>query len=518
MARLLAIDWDQDRFHIALVNASGRGVVVERALTWALGEELTPAAGEALGRKLRDALRGAGVTPAPVVACIGRDRVVVKELHYPPVPRDEEPALVRFQAAKELSELPDDVVIDYAPLSPPEQPGEREALAVALRKQILQAWLGLCRGLGVKLAALTTRTQALQGALERARNEGAAPLAETVAILAVGNRWAELAIAHHGRILFARALASGAGLAAEVKRSLTLFATGHGAIEPPAVLLFSGNVDLDLEQRLRELNGFKVQRLDPFLLQDRVDLAERDNLAAAVGAAHLWARTETLPINFAAPKQPRVQTSPQRQRFLVYGVAAAILIAAALFYGSRLLSNRNAEISALRAEKADKEELLKKLAQDKADIDGLRDWEETSISWLDELYDLAARFPYQVGFRVKDLNAGPISKRNPKERFVAQVTITGIAKNEQDALVKQFLDSIESDKYLQAGAPAIKNVGNGNEEFTIKIDIAKRPQDKYSTRLTLPARPRGDAAMPAEMTEDDAADDSADPAEKGGQP
>src|SRR5687767_10610629 len=103
-------------------------------MTWSLGEELGAANGEALGRKLREALRAAGIVPAPVVACVGRERVVMKELRYPPVPASEEPALVRFQAAKELSELPDEVVIDYAPLSAPEQTGERQALAVALKR------------------------------------------------------------------------------------------------------------------------------------------------------------------------------------------------------------------------------------------------------------------------------------------------------------------------------------------------------------------------------------------------
>ena len=40
----------------------------------------------------------------------------MKELRCPAVSADEEPAMVRFQATKELLENPEDVVIDYAHL------------------------------------------------------------------------------------------------------------------------------------------------------------------------------------------------------------------------------------------------------------------------------------------------------------------------------------------------------------------------------------------------------------------
>ncbi len=177
MARLLAIDWDQNQFYIVAAGAGRRGATVEKTLSWTLDAELTVASGEALGRKLREALKAADVAPAPIVACVGRDRVVAKELRYPPVPASEEPALVRFQAAKELSELPDDIVIDYAPLSDPALPGERHALAVALKKNLAAAWHALAHGLGVKLLAITTRPQALIGAVARAQAEGRAPAA-----------------------------------------------------------------------------------------------------------------------------------------------------------------------------------------------------------------------------------------------------------------------------------------------------------------------------------------------------
>src|SRR5438132_5787984 len=112
LARFLAIDWEQDQLHVVQAMAGRGGVRVEQALSWGLPEPLTAVAGEALGKKLREALKEANVAPAPVLACVGRERVILKELRYPVVPANEEPAIVRFQAAKELTESPEDSIID----------------------------------------------------------------------------------------------------------------------------------------------------------------------------------------------------------------------------------------------------------------------------------------------------------------------------------------------------------------------------------------------------------------------
>src|SRR4029077_10092073 len=124
------------------------GVRVEQALSWGLPEPLTAASSEALGKKLREALKEANVAPAPVLACVGRERVILKELRYPAVPANEEPAIVRFQAAKELTESIEDCVVDYTHMGAGADAGERHALAVIVRKEVVNSLQALCRGLG----------------------------------------------------------------------------------------------------------------------------------------------------------------------------------------------------------------------------------------------------------------------------------------------------------------------------------------------------------------------------------
>src|SRR5262245_56118893 len=163
--RFLALDWDQNQLHLVAATISGGTVRFTRAVL--IDEAGTPNPGqvEQLGKLLRDRLKEYNVAPAPVLACVGRERVILKEVRYPAVPPHEEPGIVRFQAVKELTESADDVVIDYVPLPSPAAGGEHRAQVLIVRREMLATWQGICQAAGLRLAGLVPRSHAMMAGL-----------------------------------------------------------------------------------------------------------------------------------------------------------------------------------------------------------------------------------------------------------------------------------------------------------------------------------------------------------------
>src|SRR5262249_41700501 len=131
MARYLALDWDSGQLIVLAADVGKAGVALERVLAWPESQPPGPTNAESIGQRLKDQLADAKIAAAPLLVAVGRDRLVLKEIRFPTVPLHEEPAIVRFQAVKEFSES-DDAVIDYQATDA--EPGERKALAVALKK------------------------------------------------------------------------------------------------------------------------------------------------------------------------------------------------------------------------------------------------------------------------------------------------------------------------------------------------------------------------------------------------
>ena len=167
MPQFLAIDWDQNQLHVVAGQAGGGKVRFQCAVRWQLDKSPNPAEAEALGRLLRDRLKEAGFATAPVLACVGRDRVILKDLRFPAVPISEEAGVVRFQAVKELTDSPDDVVIDYVTAGAP--PGaEQQAQVLIVRRDILNTYQKICHAAGLKLAVLTPRLFGVAASLRKA--------------------------------------------------------------------------------------------------------------------------------------------------------------------------------------------------------------------------------------------------------------------------------------------------------------------------------------------------------------
>jgi hypothetical protein len=278
---------------------------------------------------------------------------------------------------------------------------------------------------------------------------------------------------------FCRSLATGPALAAEVRRSLAVYANQAGSPRPDPKALYLVGGDSTLAFALRDLD-LPVHDLDPLRVDEkaRVPLDQRSTLAGLLGLLQVWSRGQ-VPLNLVNPRKAAPVTDQSRRRRVLIGAGAFLFLLLAVVFTQGLLAAKKKEIQEVNTSKAELDGAFQRLGQDKLDIDALDVWEKGAIPWLDEFYDLAARFPQVDGFRLTRVQIEPIvvNSKNP-ERSSARMIMQGLAPAGKQ-YVHQFINSLR-DPHLVANVNWVKG-----GQFSIQIDIARQPAAAYRTQLLL---------------------------------
>jgi Tfp pilus assembly PilM family ATPase len=500
VARYLSLDWDHQQLLIVSANVGRGGVQIQKAVAFVETQDPHGGNAEALGKLLRERLDAAGIAPAPVLACVARERLIVKEVKFPHVPPSEEPALVRFQAVKELTDAAEDVIIDYTPINASEL-GERKALAIIVRKQLLKMYEAVCNAAGLKLVAMAPRGL---GTLETVRvmagstglNPVALPPDASVAALIMADRWVEFAIIRGDSLLLARSLTPGGALMGEVRRNVSVYAGQNQQRPLQALFLAGGSEHSLLREGLEDSLGIPVYMLDPFRGLQQPDLPAdgRGAFAGSVGLLYAWAKNKELAINFVEPKQPKPPSDPNKRKvvFALAGIAAALVIVVSWCYFE--VDKQDRQITRLSMDKTDLDGRLVILEEDSKRIKALDDWVKTDINWLDELYDLTDRFPEPVSIRLVSVKGDMVSAG--KDKQVARLEVRGITNTEREA-VEELQGNWRIEKNYKVDA--IQDKPNTvleraifPREYTIVAKFDKRPPDQYTRQLPDPAEEEED--------------------------
>ncbi len=492
MSRFLAIDADHGSIHIAAGNVRGGSVRLDSALTVSVGEALTVANAADLGKQLRDALRSAGVAAAPVVAVVGRDRVIVKDFKIPKVSPAEEPNVVRFQASKEMSEAADSVILDYYTLERPEADGQIRAVTASVRKDVLAAYKSLCQAAGLKFAGLTARPVGTLAALDRAIASGAvtAPEAKraSVAILSRGEKWSELVIARDGQPVFwravtATALTSEPMLLGELRRNMAVYngQTPQQPVEALYVVEAAGPAS-GWSGRIQAGLNIQVQAFDPLAGVDHDSPADaRGHFAALAGVLQLKTQGRPLPVDFASPRQA-VSTQTNKKRLVAAAASvAALLIVGGLGFGYIKVQQKQTQLAKLVREKSDFEKQRKDMEEDEKRIKALEDWDAMRVNWLDQMYDLAAMFPDPKGTRIESFRGDPLNHpKKSKIQTVAKITMkvqTNDGRN-MDALRSAMASEKRYQNVLQQTKGNVATASSGTLNLSYELRGYRKTSDQ----------------------------------------
>lgn len=407
--KYLAIDIDPEGLLVVSGTAGSGSVRVEHALSWLPGDEhgpppFTADTAKAIGEQLRDRVKAAGISAGPVLVAIGREKVILKEVRHPPVEAGDEPALVRFQALKEIAESPDEVLLDYVPAPNGDNNGdtERRATAVVVRKEFFAAVQTMVVAAGWKLAAVTPRPFAVAAGLNQAISTGAArPLSgatDAAAVVTLSPQGGEFTVIRDGAVAFTRAVPAPVVtnetlLLGEIRRNLTTY-DGQNPSRAVQAVYVPEPEDMLGGWGGKLQNGLliPVHGYDPVATAaERVPAKLRSRFAGAAGL--LAGQAVGLPINFTSPRQPVAKSDPRKPLFIAAAIAAAVLIVGGGLIGYMAVSAAEDRVAMKRKEKEGLEKLLTDAEPDGKRIAAAEQWKGRSVNYLDELHDMSDRLP-----------------------------------------------------------------------------------------------------------------------------
>jgi hypothetical protein len=525
LARFLAIDADAHGLYVAAATLKGGGAV---AVEHALADEtatLTLTNAAELGGRLKALLREAGVRPAPVLLCVGRDRVIPKAVRHPPTPPAEEPAVVRFQAVRDLTENPDDVVMDYTPIGEPTA-GERQALAVFVRKQAVQAARQFCEAAGLRLAAVTPRPFAALAAARHAFATGAAPAPDdpsaAIAVVTLWDRGGEFTVARGGELTFSRpipahALSDEQALVAALKRDLAVYAGQNPAAPVEAVYLAEPDEPgIGWAGRVRAALNVPVYAFDPLAgsaAAGAVPPPLRGRFAGPVGLLAARSASATLPINFVQPRQPRAEAGPARARVLIGALAALLLLGSVGALAFLEMEKAGRKVRTLTAERNDLDARLKALEMDGKRLAAADQFASQAVNVLDEMYDLADRIPDVRKVSVTEFDLSPVQIAQVRTTRPGQPAATAqkaantppppvanlkvIMRTTDPMMALRVVEGFTTadKKYYSGvkhtlGGTSGRNVDTSQQQITLTAQVMHRKPGEYARqlRVQLPSR------------------------------
>jgi hypothetical protein len=365
---------------------------------------------------------------------------------------------------------------------------------------------------GLKLAAVTPRPYAIAAGLVRGFAAGTIPPPptpdSTVAALTLGTQGGEFTVVRAGQVVFTRTvpapvLAAEATLVAEVKRNLAVYAG------PPVQAVYvaeggfgrwAGRLDGSLTVAVHSVDPLAGAAADvPAELHGR--------FAAAAGLLYGQA-AEALPINFASPRQPKVEKDPNRRKYLLAGAFAAVLMLAGWAFGYMQVLAAEDRVKELREEKAQVEKMKTDLGTDAAKYAAVTAWAAPEVVWLDELYDLADRFPAGDAVRVNSLLTTQLAAdKTGKREAAAKLEVRVGARNPDPVSALQTSydkDNPERNKYYLSVKKLTAGKATGgtpySELFVVEVKVNHRKPEEYTRAATFtpPHRNAGRNVVAAE--------------------
>ncbi|WP_372895711.1 type IV pilus biogenesis protein PilM [Stieleria sp.] len=432
MPKRIALDYDDRELRIVVANCNGSKVQVTDAQVIPIPEN------GSVSEKLRAYITSEGLQKTETLVTIGRGKAELRELQLPPVPDDELPDMVRFQAIRSFASASERAIVDFLVTRRTNE--NNTLIAAAVSPGDMDRVRELCKTSDLLPKRIALRP--LSAASLYLRGQKTPPICVLIDLL---NDDAEIVIARDGKVIFVRTVRlpsearhrSGA-IASELHR--TMVACGETSTPGRIVVWGTESVHAgDIAAIKSTISCDDVQAVNPFdlvsLQIDRSALPEHiGRLAPLVG---LLASDETAPetlIDFLNPrKKPEEEPDRVRRILMIAGPIAAVFLAGFFIYRQfaqwdRKIANATNEVNLLLPSAKAAEESIERTETIDQFLDG-------DVNWLDEIRRLAEKAPPSDKMIVRNISGtASIRGGGGTLRIVGAVTEPSVIDELEEAL------------------------------------------------------------------------------------
>ena len=447
MATWVAITWENDRLLFLSASASGKTVTFEYAA--ALDDP----------NKLGELISQYRLAKAETIVLLNRSDVEVRPLVFPPVPLDELPDLIKFQASKEFNHYEFNAPVDFFVTSKLENVSRstlfpavktsdsasdadgapKHILASTLRLHTFQKIKAFCEEHNLVLRHIVLRP-CTTAALWRLSGN-AAPNRSTL-LVELNKNEASQTVVFQGEPVFMRSPKItrphdvsvpdfAARILAELKRTRIAVRNEIQGIDVDEIVLCgSGTMFESLAEQLTKGLETSVRLFDPIkgLTVKARDADEQ--YAALFGAIQQVVRRELFQIDFCNPKKRTEDTS---KRNLFTGIAAAAILLVVGLFGYVLYSRMtlNQDVAELKQEFAALQKTAGTVVEQKKQLDEIDKWLADDVNWFKQLGWLSENSLPSENMMVRNLDLASTASGGTI-RFVALLSDQSLVSRMQE--------------------------------------------------------------------------------------
>ncbi|MCC9643386.1 hypothetical protein LOC71_13965 [Rhodopirellula sp. JC740] len=515
MTKKVAVDWDEQQIRIVVGEVSGKQTrIVDAALL--------PIQTAGVAATLKSWIAERKLEKSECLVAVGRDSAELRQMEFPPVPDEELPDMVRFQAVRSFASAGDSATVDYLPTSRDEK-GVR-AIVSATGANRLDPIRKVVETAGMTVGRIGLRPIAAAALYQIMLHDSVAnSTRSTLALIDLVGDEAEIVLFRGRDVAFVRSVrlpsqspARVNALAGELRRSMiacgasgspcdiAIWGTEHRhkeELDQVAERLDQGQ-DKPSEKRL--INPLQIVDCDSSVEPSVGDTVGR--LAPLVGLLVADASHGDRLIDFENPREYIPPTTNRGKLAAMIGVPAALVIGIGWLFWSQLAS-RDADIEALEKANASLREQVKVADVSVTRTERIDQFLDADVNWLEEIERLAGALPPSEELILQQISANADIRQGGGRMVVAGLVTSPDVIDEMETSLRD-----ETHRVVGDGASQIETEDAYRWQIreTISVESSSVRADRYE-RIAK-ASEEANATDTSEGTDEAAEGTSAEPA------